>query len=530
MTIDLSRCLKLPTLPTIAIEVLRLFDDPDSSIDQIASVIRKDPAISTRLLKAANSSQYGNMGDVSDVKRATTLLGRNSVAPLVLSFSLARQSIEPGEHASYFKQFWLRSFVQATASEMLGSYFGSPKLKSECYTTSLLSGVGKLAMLRAEPARYVPLLDKAADEGVPLTALELAEFGLTHHKMSSVMLGQIGLPVRCVSAILAIDQTPDSPEPADSDSRLVKITRTANAIASLLCDKSQGVSIVELEECLDDLALPVEMTSEDLLQMIQDRIEATADLFEVDPRKVPPVADILQEALDQLSRISSMATEPEANEKVPDQLLEENGMLKRRVADLLRASRIDVLTGVYNRGYLVAQMKERAAVHRLRGHSFGMGVVDIDHFKKINDTYGHQAGDQVLKLVAEALQHCLRDVDLLGRYGGEEFVVLLDNVSPHVINLIGERMRKTVEQLPVHIGTATIPVTISVGLCEATVNEDPAEFTERLFAAADAAMYDAKRSGRNRFCVAEFDDGLALSSKDELRPRTAMVASSPSNN
>ncbi|MEZ6039615.1 MAG: HDOD domain-containing protein [Planctomycetaceae bacterium] len=91
-------------------EVLRLFDDPDSSIDQIASVIRKDPAISTRLLKAANSSQYGNMGDVSDVVSATTLLGGTVLFPLVLSFSLLDSQSSPVNMRHTSNSSGLRSF------------------------------------------------------------------------------------------------------------------------------------------------------------------------------------------------------------------------------------------------------------------------------------------------------------------------------------------------------------------------------------------------------------------------------------
>ncbi len=107
-----------------------------------------------------------------------------------------------------------------------------------------------------------------------------------------------------------------------------------------------------------------------------------------------------------------------------------NGRLKRRVADLLHVSRIDALTGICNRAYLLQELSERAALHRVRGWSLGMAVIDIDHFKKINDTYGHQAGDQALKVVAETLKNTIRDSDIVGRYGGEEFVVLLEDSTP----------------------------------------------------------------------------------------------------
>ncbi|MCA9061142.1 MAG: HDOD domain-containing protein, partial [Planctomycetaceae bacterium] len=195
MSIDINKFLRLPTLPTVAVEVIRLFDDPNTSMDQVATIVRKDPAIAAKLLKTANSAQYGARGTVSDLKRAITLLGRNAVTPLVLSFSLSNQSVASVEHAEYYQQFWLRSFVQATAAEIVASLFGSPALKGECYTTNLLATVGKLALLRAEPDKYIEVLQRAKAEGVAVTRLEQETLGINHFKLSSVMLGQMGLPV-----------------------------------------------------------------------------------------------------------------------------------------------------------------------------------------------------------------------------------------------------------------------------------------------------------------------------------------------
>src|SRR5690606_7032007 len=119
-----------------------------------------------------------------------------------------------------------------------------------------------------------------------------------------------------------------------------------------------------------------------------------------------------------------------------------------------------------------------------------------------NDTFGHQAGDCVLKAVAETLKKVLRDSDLVGRYGGEEFVAILEDANPDGLAVAGERLRSSVEATPVEFEGKPVHVTVSIGLAEGRVHGEERDFCEQLFAAADGAMYQAKNSGRNR-CVVQ---------------------------
>ncbi|MBL8819065.1 MAG: GGDEF domain-containing protein [Planctomyces sp.] len=503
MPIDIKKYSRVPSLPTVAIEILRLFDDPNSSMDDLIKVIRKDPAIVSKLLKAANSAQYAARGEVTDPKRAVMMLGRVSVTPLVLSFSLAQQSMGTATHVEHYRKFWLRSFVQATAAEVLGSQFGSPAFRGECYTTSLLAGIGKLALLRAEQEKYVECLRRSQVEGASLCWVEQQMFGFSHSELSAELLKQLGLPSRCVQAIHTLDLSRTSDEFKDGDrSTLADVSRTADAVASLLCDESRAIAILALDDALRTLVIPSPLTSEELIDRVRDRLDATAAMFDIDLPSLPAPGDLLQDALEQLSRFASAANEQEATPAtVPSELLEENGRLKRRVADLLKVSRTDSLTGAYNRAYFLTQLAERVAVHRIRRQSIGLAVIDIDHFKKINDTWGHQAGDHVLKLVSECLQKALRDSDLLARYGGEEFVILMDDATTEGLAILGERLRAKIEELPISFESNQIPVTISIGLTESQIIGEDADFARQLFAAADTGMYRAKHSGRNRFVI-----------------------------
>lgn len=502
MTTDFSQYSRIPSLPTVAIEALKLFHDVNSSNEQLVSVIRKDPAMVCKLLKAANSARYGTRGEVTDLNRAVMLMGRSAAASLVLSFSLAKQSMEPSEYQIHYARFWTRSFVQATAADIIAAQFGSPTFRGECYTTNILAGLGKLALLRAEPEKYLACLARAAKEGIPLPRVEQESFGFNHAKLSSILLQQMGLPDRCHLAIRGInDATVTGAMSGDGRHPLLEVTRLADAVASLLCDETPAIALIQLEESLAAINLPTQTNAEQVVNSVRDHLEASAQLFDINPPHLPSASDLLQEALDQLSRLADMAAEPSAAQAVPVELREENGRLKRRVADLLHVSRMDSLTGLCNRGYLLQELSERAVLHRVRGLSLGMAVIDIDHFKKINDTYGHQAGDFALKVVANGLRDALRDKDIVGRYGGEEFVAILEDSNAADLAIVGERLRKKIENTPIEFEGKVIPVTISVGLVEGQVVGAEQEFGEMLFAAADAAMYRAKNSGRNCFVV-----------------------------
>lgn len=155
------------------------------------------------------------------------------------------------------------------------------------------------------------------------------------------------------------------------------------------------------------------------------------------------------------------------------------------------------LTGVSNRLDFMERARQQL---RSGGSPVGVMMIDLDHFKAINDTHGHAAGDAVLVSVASRIQHCLRTGDLLGRLGGEEFAILIDGHSAEELAAIAERIRLTVVQAAVRIpeGVA-LPVTMSIGV--AVAESDGRLSIEQLLAASDAALYRAKNEGRNRVVV-----------------------------
>lgn len=164
-------------------------------------------------------------------------------------------------------------------------------------------------------------------------------------------------------------------------------------------------------------------------------------------------------------------------------------------AEMRRLATTDGLTGLLNRRAFMDQAERELARARRMAVPYAVLMMDLDHFKRVNDAHGHQAGDRVLADFARRLEACLRAEDLLGRYGGEEFCAILPGTTPERALEIGERIRAAV--LDPALGGLAKPVSVSVGVavCQAS---DPSVTLDHAISRADVALYDAKRHGRNR--------------------------------
>ncbi|MGD1054148.1 MAG: diguanylate cyclase [Candidatus Dormibacteria bacterium] len=171
--------------------------------------------------------------------------------------------------------------------------------------------------------------------------------------------------------------------------------------------------------------------------------------------------------------------------------------LRARNAELDRVSRIDMLTNIYNRRHLDEHLRSVISSARRHDRSVGVLLVDIDHFKDVNDEHGHLAGDAVLREVASRLQQAMRTEDALGRWGGEEFLAVLTDTPPEGVRTMAERLRQVIAAAPFTLDDGSqIRVTVSVGH---TNGSDDAEV---LVHRADDALYVAKAEGRNRIAAA----------------------------
>jgi diguanylate cyclase (GGDEF)-like protein len=159
----------------------------------------------------------------------------------------------------------------------------------------------------------------------------------------------------------------------------------------------------------------------------------------------------------------------------------------------------DGLTRTYNKKFFLDRLEtEFAYAKRHRGH-LSLVLFDVDHFKRVNDTYGHLAGDAVLVSLARITQQMIRAEDVLARYGGEEFAIICRGIPLLNAGVVGERNRTAVEQATFEYQGRRLPVTISVGV--AALPEAQVNSPQELIAECDEALYEAKRTGRNRVCL-----------------------------
>jgi diguanylate cyclase (GGDEF)-like protein len=167
---------------------------------------------------------------------------------------------------------------------------------------------------------------------------------------------------------------------------------------------------------------------------------------------------------------------------------------KQAIEELQRMALLDTLTQVGNRRFAEMNLTARLGEQNRYGWTFGVLFMDIDHFKDINDTYGHEVGDQILRMTAKTLSNSVRSFDLVTRWGGEEFLAIIANVDGDRLHIVAEKLRAMMERSSISHNSETIKATISIG---ATVAQ-PEDSVDSLVRRADKLMYESKLSGRNR--------------------------------
>jgi diguanylate cyclase (GGDEF)-like protein len=167
------------------------------------------------------------------------------------------------------------------------------------------------------------------------------------------------------------------------------------------------------------------------------------------------------------------------------------------MAELVQLAMLDPITGVGTRKF--TEINLNAALNEMKRYTWQFGVLfaDIDHFKRVNDSYGHDMGDSVLKMVAQTIAHNIRSFDIIGRWGGEEFLIILINVTKNQLQAVAEKLRVLVAHSSLHIGDAEISVTISIGATMAKKRDTAESIVKR----ADLLMYKSKGKGRNNVTV-----------------------------
>lgn len=483
--------LSLPTPPAIAMRILEAVRNENTSFSELARLIASDPALTARILKVANSSFYRLSFPVDSIEKAIAVLGSEALKNIALSFIIVRSFKRKGEDVFDFELFWKRAVTTAVAGKMLAERLG---MKSdEVFVLCLLQHIGVVLLFLSRPDEYRRVLVERK-KGEPLEEVERRILGTDHQAVGAKALRDWGLPETIYGPL---DYLAGGSAPEEYRLR-IGILRASALVSSAYHGSRSGEKMVRLRSLMGD---GYGWRGEEIDEYIDAVAEKTLEIlasFEIKGGGMKPFAQILQEANDELGKLNlsyeQLVTELKLAKEKAERLALDLQEANLKLQEL--ASR-DGLTGLFNHRHfqeVLARELDRAGRH---GHSLSLFLLDIDHFKVVNDTYGHPAGDAVLQSLSQRAGELLRSTDILARYGGEEFAVILPETGEKGAFVLAERLRRGIEQTQIIAEGHSVCVTVSIGISTWTAKRREVGKAE-LIAAADSALYRSKKNGRNR--------------------------------
>lgn len=498
----LKLLVSFPSPPGVAQRIIMLANDPNVQISEVADIISSDPGLAAKVLRIANSALYARRRRSDNLRQAITALGLGAVTTLALGFSIA-PFYRPGETSGLdYNRCWRRALLGALAARTLGETVNIDRTE-DLFLAGLMQDLGMLALDRAKLGFYSSMPIAANHDEI--CKYEIERLGMDHAGVGGWLLKEWRLPELICSAISASH----APERADNDSDSGRFTRClglSGPIADFFLAAKRNVDLAPLEAQAQALlgleAAQLSTVMASIVELLPD-VERLFDTRLMDPLEMQSLVDQARELL----TIRSL----ESLEKVTD-LEAKTTELEQRTEFLEDKSRQDGLTGVWNRGQLEAVLAgefDSAVANRT---ALSVIFIDLDHFKRINDTYGHGAGDAVLRTTAQVLQRAVRSGDHVARYGGEEFVIVLPGLDEEPGRALCGRINQALRQTAHTVADGTtIKVTASLGI--ATHGKHTHFSTAKdLVQAADQAVYRAKHEGRDRFvCHREAEELPAIS-------------------
>ena len=495
---------ELPTLPTVASALITLTSQEGTTLSDIADLVSKDIALSAKILKVSNSAFYSFPQQISSINQAVSILGINAVRSLVLSFSFL--SIKGGNKNDRFdfQKFWELSLASAVAAKLILNKVKGADTE-EIFISGLLQNLGELIFAKTFAGEYEKVLTEIESEKETVVEIEKKILGADHCFIGYEVAKSWGFPEVLLLPLLFHHD----PQQYLGQDLKIKMTTNAVYLSDILTKILSSHTPEEYHKQFRKEAKKLLGLNNDdinsILSELHNQVDQAAAYFGLNIKHTRSIQEILQEANIKLSLLNlnyDQVNQQLVQAKIKLENLTRELQEKNKILDNL--ANIDGLTEVYNHRYfqnILEQEVNRSTRHQT---AISLLLIDIDYFKKFNDTYGHQAGDLVLREVGKILHNTLRESDFPARYGGEEFVVILPQTREEQAWILAERLRAQIGQTVFRFQKKRFRVTVSIGIA----GLKPGALTppEGLIHNADLALYLAKTSGRNMVCCSSIEE------------------------
>ncbi|MBL8747265.1 MAG: diguanylate cyclase [Phycisphaerae bacterium] len=470
----------------VVLDAMRHSDADESSVMEFAETIGGDPALSSALLRFANTRSLGSTSSVPTVRECVTRIGPRAARVVVLSHVLIAADANAAGAAVALGPLWRRGLARAIIARRLAQHL-DPRRAGDAFQSAALVDLSIVALWTHDSAACLRLL-----ESDDRAAAEHAVFGMSAAAMSAEMLHRWRVPKRVWAPIRGLSDAAVAPggNGAGESARVEAIVEAAEAITASII--SAGPGSASGGALITGLSIDAGLLRT-LIAAAAEEFSHRSGLLECSPDDAGRLAAEARAKAQQTLAELSLATQLE------------NRVMLRRQQELMRRVTTDSLTQIKNRLAFDERLSEEFERCQRSGKPLALFLVDLDHFKRFNDEHGHQAGDLMLRTAAAALAHAARRFDMVARYGGEEFVVIAPDCGPAGAAAVAERLRLSVEESSVDWHQQTFRCTASIGGAVLTPGSSQPTPSE-LVAAADRLLYEAKRAGRNRALVEVFGD------------------------
>ena len=467
--------------------IVDLAEDPETGIAEMADVLEQDPALTARMLRIANSALYAQRRKVNNLRQAVMLLGLNGVMSLALGFSLLGAFAVDAKASAMVEKIYHRAVLAGEIARDLGQRL-QVAASDSLFISGILQDVGVLALMRIYGEVYTELLVKA-DSHQELGRLEIAEFEHDHAEIGAWLIRRWHIPDEIQNDILHSHDTSGWTSSEENSPRLFAV-----ALSGLIADvwleqdkESALQRVYSLAESWPDLDRDEFGAA---VNSVGERMAVLQELYDIKLLSEDENIAIIERSKE-LQLIRNLRTIKEAVD-----VQQKAANLEAINQDLMDRVAHDGLTQVYNRAHFEQVMSDEFEQARKHAWPIAVMLLDLDHFKVVNDTYGHQVGDEVLKSVACIIKQELRGDDLVARYGGEEFVVVLPGTDEDGAANLGKRLlRKLSASSVADYPEFSVSITASAGLA-ALSKANIFNNQKELIRAADRALYAAKLAGR----------------------------------